>query len=207
MAQRLLATFLTLSLLACSGGSGAGTGKTTAKTSDTKTEATSDTKTGAKMTAAPFDRATAKNPWAKAEVGDWAVYKRTMGNKVMRFEVIEAGDRTVKFTAVTIDAPDDGSIPSSFPAATGSPNVVDLADEEQRYRPPAELDAVTEVREETVEVAGRSLTVTVVKREHNGSSSEIWYNEDEVRPFVQSCFKSIRDEALQFELLDFGSAE
>ena len=145
-------------------------------------------------------------PWHHAEVGEWAVYRSNFGNTLMRFEITAVDEATVTFVVVSTQAPADGSIPS-FPEPTGQPTVVELAEEQSLYRDPRELDAIIEVREETVEVGGRSLTVTVVRREHGGASSELWYNEAEIPPFVQSCYRALRDDTLYYELLDFGTAE
>jgi hypothetical protein len=183
----LLALALPTALLGCTDGDGA-----TKKSSSAKSDE------AAKSEAAPlppFDRASAKTPWARCKVGDWAEYKNAKG-ETLRFEVTEVGDDTLSFSA----------------AKDGSPlgdNPIDLREEERRYQPPRSYDSQSaDPVEQTVTVAGKEVQVIIIKRANsNGSSTESWFAEADVPPFVQCMVKSIRNDKLEYDLLDFGRGE
>ncbi len=145
----------------------------------------------------PFDRATAKTPWVRTKVGDWATYKTSAGRvKQVRFEVTAVTDTTVTFVRKNAESGD----------VLGDATI-DIADEESRYKPWESYDALVQppYKEKTT-VAGKELEVLIVKRAASGNSTELWVAEDEVPPFNQCAVKSIRNGDLELELVDWGRA-
>lgn len=145
----------------------------------------------------PFDRATAKTPWVRTKVGDWATYKTSAGRvKQVRFEVTEVTDTTVTFVRKNAES---GTVIGDA--------TIDIADEESRYKPWESYDALVQppYKEKTT-VAGKELEVLIVKRAASGNSTELWVAEDEVPPFNQCAVKSIRNGDLELELVDWGRA-
>ena len=198
-ARLSLLTLVTLTLLGCPGG-GAAAPKKSGKTAVTK----SATKTPAGKVAIPepepFDRATAKTPWTKAKVGQYAVYTMAqMGGKKMRFEVTKVEDSSVTFKIVR-------------PDGSESEEVVDLAQKEEKFELATEMDGVLKDKLETktIKVGERDLEVQIVKREYAGNSSENWITSG-LPPFVDvggsATAKSYKDGAVTFELVEFGGGE
>ena len=149
---------------------------------------------------APFDKATARTPWKRCQVGDWATYTMFLpgGKKrVMKFVVTEVTDDAVGFE---VRDGESGELRSN--------ERVELAEEEARYKAPNEYDALDgEPATKTIDFDGRQLEVVVLKRKKGDSTTELWLAEQDVRPFNQSAIKSFRNGELMLQLDGFGSAE
>ena len=156
----------------------------------------------------PFKRDELKTPWALAKVGDWALYAMNFGasEKKFRFEITKVEERTVEY--VRKDG-DSGQV-------MGGAEVVDLAQEDERYKDPMTYDGLAQDKDgneikptpQEVEVAGKKLTVLVIKRAMPGrGSTELWMCEQEIRPFMQSAIKTMKDGVVGAELIDFGYGE
>lgn len=146
----------------------------------------------------PFDLATAKTPWRRAKVGDWAKYKMLSapGDPVFKFEVTAVEGTKVTMTRKT----EAGELKDT--------QTIDMADEEARYKDPMTYDALDGVpQKQTVDVAGKQVEVLVVKRKKGDSSTELWLAEETLLPFTQCAVKSIRNGKLEIELVDFGAAQ
>jgi len=150
----------------------------------------------------PFDRDSLETRWADAEVGDWASYKIHVPREMnFRFEVTEVGERTVTVKQTDLDS---GEVRQT--------REVDLAEEEERLQDPRELGGMTEdPKTETMDFGGEPLEVLVIKRKGAGSTIESWLTEAGPPPFMDSVgwtiVKSLKDGSLNYELLEFGSAE
>jgi hypothetical protein len=169
----------------------------TPQTPTSEAPKTTEPSTTKAPTAAPFDRATAKTPWRHAKVGDWATYKMNTGRgTTTKFEVTGVTDSTVTFIR---KHPENGAV-------QGEPITVDLADEESKYKPWAQYDALVEPpTPQKMTVAGKEVEGLVIKRaSSNGSTTELWVAENDVPAFNQCAVKSIRNGNLEMELLDFG---
>lgn len=163
----------------------------------TTTDAPTTTTPTTTTKAAPFDRATARTPWKHARVGDWATYRMNTGRgNTTKFEVTGVTDSTVTFIR---KHPENGSV-------QGQPITIDLADEESKYKPWAQYDALVEPPSpQKMTVAGKEVDGLVIKRaSSNGSTTELWVAENDVPAFNQCAVKSIRNGNLEMELLDFG---
>jgi len=150
--------------------------------------------------AKPFVREELKTPWKLAKKGDWAVYTMHLpsGDKTFRFEVTDVAERTVTFVR------SDPKTGKSYGEET-----VDLAKEDERYTDPRSYDALDgEPTTQPYELKGKQLEVLVVKRKKEGfGSTELWLAEQDVRPFMQCAVKSLKNDKLESELVDFGSAD
>lgn len=147
--------------------------------------------------ARPFDRATARTPWVRTEVGDWATYRTSSGRvKQVRFEVTAVTDTTVTFVRKNAET-----------GAELGDATIDVADEEARYKPWESYDALVQPPyTEKTTVGGKELEVLIVKRAASGNTTELWVAEAEVPPFNQCAVKSLRNGDLELELLDWGRA-
>ncbi|MCO5166492.1 MAG: hypothetical protein M9894_09020 [Planctomycetes bacterium] len=146
----------------------------------------------------PFDRASAKTPWVRTKVGDWATYRTAAGRvKQVKFEVTAVTDTSVTFVRKNAET-----------GAVLGDATIDIADEDQRYKPWESYDALVEPPyKEGTTVAGKELEVLIIKRAASGNSTELWVAEQDVPPFNQCAVKSIRNGDLELELLDWGRAE
>jgi hypothetical protein len=147
----------------------------------------------------PFVRKSLKTPWAKAKVGEWAVYKMSSGEN-MRFEVMKVEERTVSWGRTDKEGKPKGSLV-----------VEDLAKREEKYEGAEKMGLVdkTKLKSLKMKIGEKEIDVRVVVRNAPGGGSATNWVTKVVPPFMgvggDATAKSIRDGGTMFELVDFGS--
>lgn len=127
-------------------------------------------------------RSEMRNPWARAEVGDW--YEVGLqGGRTLRLEVIKVSDVEV------LVQPEQGE-----------PIPYNLMEEEEKYKAPGERPNVVHVEEKTMEVGGKTIRCTVVTRENDDVRLVNTYSDD--LP-LDGMVRSVRNGVVHHEVVDF----
>lgn len=144
-----------------------------------------------------------RTPWARMQVGDWAVYHMFQPReKYTRYEVTATTDRTVAFRTQDLDGP------QGAPTGRVGTYEVDLMEENRRYVNPHDLVAPTPTfTQDTLNLAsGRALACEVAHREHGEQRVENWYYLDAPCFMGEPVVRSIQNGQAVFEVVDFGRA-